>query len=102
MGIDGRIYPVGAEPKKDEGELAFMDKWFPIQVKQKDKAGRQDIDLFEAAMMRTDRDKGYFVAFDYSQDALSEIQAFFTKTGRSMVTFTVKEILEEQIARKLA
>ena len=42
MGIDGRIYPVSAVPKsgKKAGELDFMDHWYPIQVKQKDKAGR--------------------------------------------------------------
>ncbi|MBN1392805.1 MAG: hypothetical protein JW947_08395, partial [Sedimentisphaerales bacterium] len=77
MGIDGRIYPVSAVPKKTKGELEFMDVWYPIQVKQKDKVGRPDIDSFEAVMTREDRTKGFFVAFDYSSDCLSEIQAFF-------------------------
>ena len=102
MGIDGRIYPVSATPKKTEGELQFMDKWFPIQVKQKDKAGRPDIDSFEAVMTREDRDKGFFVAFDYSEDAIREIGSFFTKSGKTIIPFTVKDILEEQIAHKLA
>jgi len=102
MGIDGRIYPVSATPKKKEGELDFMDVWYPIQVKQKDKVGRPDIDSFEAVMMREDRNKGFFVSFDYSQDALHEIQAFFKKTGKSIIALTVKDILEEQIAYKLA
>ena len=105
MGIDGRIYPVSAAPKKTgaaAGELDFMDAWYPIQVKQKDKAGRPDIDSFEAAMMRADRTKGFFVAFDYSQDALTEIDRFFRKTHKSIVALTVKEILEEELARKLA
>jgi DNA modification methylase len=101
MGIDGRIYPVSATPKKREGELEFMDVWYPIQVKQKDKVGRPDIDAFEAAMIREDRNKGFFVSFDYSQDALSEIQAFFKKTGKSIIALTVKDILDEQIAYKL-
>jgi len=102
MGIDGRIYPVSATPKKKEGELDFMDVWYPIQVKQKDKTGRPDIDSFEAVMMREDRNKGFFVSFDYSQDALHEIQAFFKKTGKSIIALTVKDILDEQIAYKLA
>jgi len=102
MGIDGRIYPVSATPKKKAGELDFMDIWYPIQVKQKDKAGRPDIDSFEAVMMREDRTKGFFVSFDYSSDAINEIQAFFKKTGKSIIALTVKEILEEQIAHKLA
>ena len=102
MGIDGRIYPVNTVPKKVEGEFDFMDAWYPIQVKQKDKAGRPDIDAFEAVMMREDRTKGFFVSFDYTQDALSEIQAFFTRTGKTIIALTVKDILNEQIAHKLA
>ena len=38
--------------KPKEGELALEEKWYPIQVKQKDKVGRPDIDAFEAVMMR--------------------------------------------------
>ena len=30
------------------GHLDFMDEWYPVQVKQKDKVGRPDIDSFEA------------------------------------------------------
>jgi len=102
MGIDGRIYPVSATPKKKEGELDFMDVWYPIQVKQKNKVGRPDIDSFEAVMMREDRTKGFFVSFDYTSDAMSEIDAFFKRTGKSIIALTVKDILEEQIAHKLA
>ncbi|HNS23094.1 MAG TPA: hypothetical protein PKH24_21530, partial [Sedimentisphaerales bacterium] len=43
-----------------------------------------------------------FVAFDYTQDALHEIDAFFRKSGKAIVALTVKDILEEQIAYKLA
>jgi hypothetical protein len=79
-----------------------MDEWYPIQVKQKDKVGRPDVDSFEAVMSREDRKKGFFVAFDYSSDALTEIGAFFRKTGKVIVALTVKEILDEEIAKKLA
>ena len=102
MGLDGRIYPVSVLPSVKEGSLDFMDVWYPIQVKQKDKAGRPDIDSFEAAMIRSERMKGFFVAFGYSSDALSEIQRFFKQTGRLIVPLTVKEILEEEIAMRLA
>ena len=47
--------------KKQEGELALKERWYPIQVKQKDKVGRPDIDSFEAMMMREDCEKGFFV-----------------------------------------
>ena len=70
MGIDGRIYPLSAVPHesgKAAGELDFMDDWYPIQVKQQDKVGRPDVDMFEAAMIRAKRKKGFFVGFDFSQ-----------------------------------
>ena len=104
MGIDGRIFPVSATPKTGAsfGQLDFMDLWYPIQVKQHDKAGRPDIDSFEAVMHREDRQKGFFVAFDFSSDAITEIGAFFKKSGKVIIPLTVKEILEEQIAMKLA
>ena len=104
MGIDGRIFPVSASvaPRKSgDGELALRERWFPIQVKQKDKAGRPDIDAFEAVMMREECEKGFFVSFDYSDDALREIGAFFKRTHKVIVALTVKEILDEQIAKKL-
>jgi site-specific DNA-methyltransferase (adenine-specific) len=104
MGIDGRIYPAHATPKggKKAGELGFMDIWYPIQVKQKDKAGRPDVDSFEAVMLREDRTKGFFVSFDYSHDALTEVDAFFRRSGRVIVPLTVRNILDEEIAAKLA
>ena len=105
MGIDGRIYPVSAIPPKRgaaAGELDFMDVWYPIQVKQKDRVGRPDIDSFEAVMTREDRTKGFFVAFDFSSDAMTEIDAFFRKSGKVIVALTVKDILDEQLAAKLA
>jgi hypothetical protein len=105
MGIDGRVYLVSAMPTKRgeaAGELSFMDEWYPVQVKQKDRVGRPDIDSFEAVMTREDRTKGFFVAFDFSSDALAEIDAFFRKSGTVIVPLTVKDILEEQLARKLA
>jgi len=109
MGIDGRIFPVAAAPAKAATPKSqtpafgeFLDHWYPIQVKQKDKVGRPDIDSFEAVMTREDRTKGFFVAFDYTSDALREIDAFFRKSGKAIIALTVREILEEEIARKLA
>lgn len=131
MGIDGRIFPVSAAPKKPaavKGQTPafeqFMDAWYPIQaldksrsqsdperaspavirqgqVKQKDKVGRPDIDAFEAVMTREDRTKGFFVAFDYTSDALREIDAFFRKSGKVIIALTVRKTLNKQIAWKL-
>ncbi|MCH8851320.1 MAG: hypothetical protein IID41_01555 [Planctomycetes bacterium] len=57
MGIDGRIFPVSSLPEKRKGKKGetptfgeFLDHWYPIQVKQKNKVGRPDIDSFEAVM----------------------------------------------------
>lgn len=83
------------------GELSFTDVWYPVQVKQKDKAGRPDIDSFEAAMNRAKRNKGFFVAFDYSQDALDEIAGFFAREHKVIIPLTVREILDKDFARKL-
>ena len=46
--------------------------------------------------------KWAIVAFDFSSDALTEIDAFFRREHRVIVSLTVKEILEENIAKKLA
>jgi DNA modification methylase len=105
MGIDGRIYPLPAAPAKSgkaAGELDFMDEWYPIQVKQQEKVGRPDVDKFETAMRRAKRKKGFFVGFDFSEDALTEIGAFFRREHTVIVPLTVREILDEQIAQKLA
>ena len=105
MGIDGRIYPVGSEPKVSTtgaAELDFMDEWYPIQVKQRDKVGRPDIDMFQTAMARTKRKKGFFVGFGFSSDALTEINSFFRREHAVIVPLTVREILDETIAQKLA
>jgi len=103
FGIDGRIYPVGAMPAqraRETGEMEFMDVWYPVQVKQRDKVGRPDIDAFEAVMIREDRKLGYFVGFDFSGDALFEIDRFRRKEGCEIKPLTVREILDEEIGRK--
>jgi hypothetical protein len=79
-----------------------MDVWYPIQVKQKDKVGRPDIDSFEAMMDRESRTRGIFVGFGFSSDAEREVEAYFKRTRRVIVPLTVREILDEEIAKKLA
>lgn len=85
---------------KETGHLEFMDVWYPVQVKQKDKVGRPDIDAFEAVMAREDRKLGYFVGFDFSGDARFEIDRFQRKEGREIRALTVREILDEHLAAK--
>ncbi len=102
MGLDGRVYPLSSAPSTKPGSLDFMDVWYPIQVKQKEKAGHPDIDAFEAAMIREERMKGFFISFDYTSDALTEIQRFFRQSGRAIVPLTVRQILDDEIAMKLS
>jgi hypothetical protein len=104
-GIDGRIFPVSALDNVREAgadELALEERFYPVQVKQKDKTGRPDIDAFETAMRRAKCEKGFFVSFDYSSDALREIDRFFREEHRIIIPLTVRDILDEEIARKLA
>jgi hypothetical protein len=104
-GIDGRIFPVSALDsvrKAEADELALEEKFYAVQVKQKDKTGRPDIDAFETALRRAKCEKGFFVSFDYSSDALHEIDRFFRDEHRIIIPLTVREILDEEIARKLA
>ena len=42
------------------------------------------------------------MSFDFSSDALREIQRFFVEEQRIIIPVTVQEILDEQIAHKLA
>jgi len=87
--------------KKDHTDSMFADDWFPIQVKQADRVGRPDIDSFEAAMHRENRQRGFFVAFGYSSDAERECAAFHKKSGRIIKLITVQEILDEQHVQKM-
>jgi hypothetical protein len=53
-------------------------------------------------MTREERSKGFFVSFDFSHDAMTEIDAFFRRSGRVIIPLTVRDILDEEIASKLA
>lgn len=87
--------------KTGTGELALEERRFPIQVKQKEKAGRPDIDAFETAMRRAKCGRGFFVSFDYNSDTLTEISRFFRDEHRFIVPLTVADLLEENFAHKL-
>lgn len=103
FGIDGRVYPADV-PKKAQGRetgkqgTLFGEAWYPIQVKQKAKAGRPDIDSFETALRRDKRTRGYFIAFDFSRDAHQEIKRANRDDGLDIRPITVAELLQyEQV-----
>jgi DNA modification methylase len=104
-GIDGKLYPVDRAKGKDETSLlADIDTYYPIQVKQKDKAGRPDIDAFETAMRRDRRKRGYFISFDFTEDAMREIRRLDREGELEIIPITVKELLDKsgfEIARAI-
>jgi len=97
-GIDGRLYvaDVSKEKKPDRDLFGEIDNWYPIQVKQQDRAGRPDLDKFETAMRRDKRLRGYFIAFGFSGDATKEIKRANREDGLDIVPITVKELLDHE------
>ena len=51
--------------------------------------------------LREDRPKCIFVFFDFTDDALSEIEGFFRRSSKVIVALTASEILDQQIAMKV-
>lgn len=100
LGIDGKLYPVEVVREKEASYGLFedLDRYYPIQVKQKDKAGRPDIDAFETAMRRDKRTKGYFVAFGFSEDAIREVKRVKREESLDIVTVTVAALLAGDVA----
>ncbi len=99
LGIDGRLYPADIGRGEHESGvqkdfLSEIDRWYPIQVKQKVKAGRPDIDSFETALQRDKRTRGYFVAFGFTTDAITEIKRANREQGLDIRPITVAELLD--------
>jgi len=49
-------------------------------VKQTEEAGR--LDVFEAVLMRENRQEGFIISFDFTSDAETEMSRFLKKTGK--------------------
>ena len=96
-GIDGRLYHADISKERRGDFLETLDVWYPIQVKQVDRAGRPDIDAFQTAMRRDKRSRGYVVAFGFSSDAIKEIKRA-QDDGLEILPITVDEILRHELA----
>ena len=48
-------------------------------------------------MMRAERMLGYFIGFEFTDDALFEIDRFRRKEGREIKPLTVREILDQEV-----
>jgi hypothetical protein len=109
LGIDGGYYPVEIDPdnplKKAEFKTKQNDLYstqgIPIQVKQKDKVGREDIDKFETAIKRDGKNRGIFIAFDYTDSALRECIRAKREEKLLILPIRVCEILDEKYVFKL-
>lgn len=78
FGLDGKIYLADkVELKKGESGKKLFDAhedYIPIQVKNKDKVGRPDIDSFAHALRRDGRRVGFFIGWEFTRDAHKEIE----------------------------
>jgi DNA modification methylase len=86
MGIDG---------------YSFFDL-FPIQVKQVERVGREDVDKFETAVRRDGGNKGFIVAFGFTKDAWDEVAR--AKTGPNPLEIglvRVTDLLDNPLDRPL-
>jgi DNA modification methylase len=101
FGIDGRLYPIELEKKKIDGKDLFgdIDKYYPVQVKQMDKVGRPDIDNFYAAIKRDGRNKGFFVSFDFSRDAETEVKRLWKEGDADINLIKVESLLKAESIR---
>ena len=89
-------------PPVAEASLPSDRRCYPVQMKQKDKPGRPDMDQFETAMRRAKWARGFVVSWAWSDGARREIQRFFGDERTIIVPLTVPEILAEQIASRVA
>lgn len=84
MGIDG---------------YSFFDL-SPLQVKQIDRVGREDVDTFETAIRRDGKQKGYLIAFGFTSGAHKEVARAKTE-GLEIGLITVATLLDNPTDRPL-
>lgn len=77
MGIDGYSF--------------FED--LPIQVKQRERVGRPDLDSFETAIRREGKHKGFLVAFSFSKGAVEGAAVARKERGIEIVLVKVEDVV---------
>jgi DNA modification methylase len=77
MGIDG---------------YSFFEN-LPIQVKQKERVGRPELDNFETAIRREKKHKGFFVAFSFSKGAIEGAAVARKERGIEIVLVKVEDVV---------
>jgi len=69
----------------------------PIQVKQSDSVGRNVVDNFETAMRRTNKKKGYIVAYSFVKGAYEEAARAKNQDGIEITLRTVQELIDGKV-----
>jgi len=91
-GIDGKLYLVDNEHRD---LFSMMNAYYPVQVKQREKVGRPDVDLFQTVLRREKKSEGYFVAFSYSKECYKEISRAKEQDNITIHLITVDELIEQ-------
>lgn len=94
--IIGRVLGTHSPRKRPDGGIdgfSFLEQ-LPIQVRRREKVGRIEIDAFQAAVARTRKHKGYYVAFSYTRDAYAEVARAKREGGPEIALVTVADLVE--------
>jgi len=71
---------------------SFFER-LPIQVKQKERVGRPDLDAFETAIRRESKHKGFLVAFSFSKGAIEGAAVARKERGIEIVLVKVEDVV---------
>jgi DNA modification methylase len=72
---------------------SFFER-LPIQVKQKERVGRPDLDAFETAIRREKKHKGFLVAFSFSRGAIEGAAVARKERGIEIVLVKVEDVVQ--------
>lgn len=73
-GVDGKLYVI---ENKCSNLFSNINAFYPVQVKQRDKVGRPDIDAFETVLRREKKSEGFIVAFNFSKESTRSLVWLF-------------------------
>lgn len=102
LGLDGKIYLVtNASLPKKVGETLFGERqpYLPVQVKhsqnEQTKVGRPVIDSFSHALERDKRSAGFVIGWDFTRDALAEIERLRKAKEQFIFPVKINKLIEE-------
>lgn len=90
-GIDGKVYLIDGEYPN---LFSRMNSFFPVQVKQRDKVGRPDVDSFETVLRREKKVEGFIVAFSFSKESYKEVSRASSEDNLNIHLVTVQNLIE--------